>query len=160
MYTAEYREFYNQKPRKPKKGWLKTIITIAIIIPFLVLFWIFIGNAVYTSTFVATSLAGQFFEAGAAGDVDRMTAMIAPELREKTYNADYLKKEIIPKLVNYEKFDFRKSSFGTSRKGVNSTSVSCYLKYRNSKDERSASISFTQIDGKWYVSSVSISSVQ
>jgi|GEM_PF-2119591 len=143
--------------RKPKIG--QIIIGIIIAVPILFLLGKFILEPLYSSTFVAGSLVNDFIKAGVAGDVEAMSSFFRLE-EQQNYTKAKIQSDIIPRLTDFDHLEWRRSSFGTVKRGPDKDkdimSVSGYAKYKNTSKDRNISASFMRIDGKWLMTSFSI----
>ncbi len=118
----------------------------------------FMADPLITTLFVGPGIAHEFIDKGVAGDIEGMQAMLTED-NKKQWTAAKLKTEVVDRLVGYESLDMgRKSSFGTTRKGDDVTSVNGYIKYKGRSEERTFSVSLIRLEGKWWINSVSIGS--
>jgi hypothetical protein len=119
----------------------------------------FLFDPIYSSTFVGGGLVNDFIKAGVAGDVEAVYSFFRPE-EQKNYTNEKIQKDIIPRLTDFDHIDWRRSSFGTVKRGPDKDkdvmSVSGYAKYKNTSKDRNVSASFMRVDGKWFMTSFSI----
>jgi hypothetical protein len=150
-------------PVRPPRGSTRRVLLVVALIaaPILVMaggLALFLFDPIYSTMFVSSSMATDFIEAGARGDAKEMHAMIARDDKAE-YSIEKIEKEYLPLFDGYDGIELNKNrSMGGSYFGDESTlNISGYVKYKDTYKRRGFSFKFIRLDGKWYVTTFSLS---
>lgn len=117
-----------------------------------------IGYLLYTSMYLPRAIAREFLGLLVADRIAEAHGRIDPASRS-SYGVERVR-EWAGAVKGYDDIDWgRKSSMGTTRGGRTTAHSSGYLRYPNSKAERSFSINIIKDDGTWWISSFSVGSL-
>lgn len=148
---AQGKGSVGQKPAARTGRPLAAFFGVAVVVAPLTL----MGWLLWRSIFLPRALVRELVAVAASGDAAGVRARIVPDRRAQTTDAQI--NEWIAGLRGYDDLEWgRKSSLGTTRGGRSTGTMSGYVHYPGTPEERSFSSSYIDYEGEWYIDSFSL----